>query len=260
MAEPLAYIFAAGSSHRLGGAANGIPKSLVTVGDARLIDHHLESIVACGVRRIAIVVGYRSGEYQAVVGSHYQGVPIHYVVNDHYLDYGQIHSLRLGAALFDGPTLLINADVYCPVDFYRLLLDSPHENVMLLDPDYPVLTGDEVIIQGRHGWVTGLALGFPPDKQGEFVGINRFGPAFLAGWCRYVDRTFADQWRTANYEWVLDGYLKTVEGRATDVGYVAVTTTDWVNVNYPDDLVTVRRLARESATQRAGPLSPWPAR
>jgi acetyl-CoA carboxylase carboxyl transferase subunit beta len=218
-----------------------------------LVDHHLDAVVACGIRRIAIVVGYRADEYRAAVGSSHQGVPIQYVVNENYEEHGQVHSLYLGRHLFDGPTLLINADVYGPASFYRQLLDTAHDNLMLLDPDYPVLTGDEVIICGADGRVTGLALGFPPDARGEFIGLNKFGPAFLASWCAYIERTFDDLWKGANYEWVLDRYLRET---GADVRYAAVGTRDWVNVNYADDLVTAHEIARRVGRSPAPGASP----
>jgi choline kinase len=242
-AAPLAYLFAAGRSQRLGSITSDIPKSLLDVGGRRLVDYHLEAIASCGIRHIAIVVGYRRGQYRAAVGPSYRGIPITYVENPWHDEYGQVHSLRVGRELFDRPVLLVNADVFCPVSFYERLLAarSADDNVMLLDPHYPVLTGDEVIIQGRDGRVTGLALGSPADAQGEFVGLNRFSAPFLAEWCDYIDRTFATRWQGANYEWALDRFLR--EHPGVRVRYVAVDTTEWVNVNYGEDLATARRMA-----------------
>ncbi len=249
-ADTLVYLFAAGSSQRLGAAGDGTPKSLLEVGGRRLIDFHLENAVALGVRRLAIVVGYRAQEYRAAVGDHYRGVPIEYVPNPFFAEFGQVHSLRVGRALFDRPAVLVNADVLCPPDFMGRLLAAPEPNVMLLDPDYPVLTGDEVIICGEGGRVTGLALGSPADGQGEFIGVNKFGPGFLNDWCDYIDRLFESRWKGENYEWALNGYLEHAAQTGhpvEEIRYLQVGTRDWVNVNYPDDLVTARSIAGKLA-------------
>lgn len=234
------YIFAAGSSHRLGEAADGEPKSLVRVGGRRLVEHHLEALVANGVRDLTIAVGYRADHYRDVLGERYRGVPLRYIENPLYDEYGQFYSLYVGRETFRGPTVLVNADVYCSPEFVEMLVATQAQDLMLVDSTYPVLTGDEVIICGTDGTVRALALGSPPGAVGEFVGLNRFSAQTLTELCDYGWREFGERWKGKNYEWVLDGFLQDVGPR---LSYLDVARRDWVNVNYPDDLVLAHDLA-----------------
>jgi choline kinase len=234
------YIFAAGSSQRLGDVARGEPKSLVQVGDRMLVEHHLDALIAQGVRDLTIVVGYRARHYRETLGHHYCGVPLRYVENPLHDEYGQFYSLYVGRNIFHGPSILINADVYCSPEFIETLVTSSAQDLMLLDSTYPVLTGDEVIICGAEGRVHGLSLGSPPEGIGEFVGINRFSAQTLAALCDYGWQEFRERWKGKNYEWVLDGFIRAVQ---PTVYYHDVARRDWVNVNYPDDLVVAHQLA-----------------
>lgn len=240
MSELQGYIFAAGSSQRLSDAGEGEPKSLIRVGDRMLVEHHLDALIANGIRDLTIAVGYRAQHYREALGEHYRGVPLRYVENPLRDDYGQFYSLYVGRDVFRGPSILINVDVYCSPEFIETLATSKVQDLMLVDSTYPVLTGDEVIICGAEGRVNGLALVSPPQWVGQFIGINRYSAETLAALCDYGWHDFRQRWKGKNYEWVLDGFIRDVQA---DVYYHDVARRDWVNVNYPEDLEMAHQLA-----------------
>ena len=60
-----ALILAAGVGQRLGEAADGRPKALLTFGGKTLLRRHVELLAAAGVDEVVIGVGYRAAAIEA---------------------------------------------------------------------------------------------------------------------------------------------------------------------------------------------------
>ncbi len=56
----VAVIMAAGKGRRIAELANGLPKSFLTLGKKRIIDHQIEALSQIGVKKKIIVIGYKS--------------------------------------------------------------------------------------------------------------------------------------------------------------------------------------------------------
>jgi UDP-N-acetylglucosamine diphosphorylase / glucose-1-phosphate thymidylyltransferase / UDP-N-acetylgalactosamine diphosphorylase / glucosamine-1-phosphate N-acetyltransferase / galactosamine-1-phosphate N-acetyltransferase len=67
-AAPDAIVLAAGRGNRLRPLTDSLPKVLVPIGGKPLLAFHLEALRKVGVRRVVIVVGYRSSQVRDFVG------------------------------------------------------------------------------------------------------------------------------------------------------------------------------------------------
>src|SRR5215212_7278793 len=117
-----AMLLAAGRGERLRPLTDRIPKALVPVGGKPLIAWHLERLAASGCRETVVNVCHLAQQIVDFVGDGARfGLHVAYSHEAEPLETaGGIAKAAplLGAA----PFLLVNADIYCEVDFRRLLL------------------------------------------------------------------------------------------------------------------------------------------
>lgn len=87
-----ALVFAAGRGTRLRPYTDETPKPLLEVAGEPMLERTLRSVVAAGVERVTIVVGYRGADVVDAIGSTFAGVPVEYAVQDDRL--GLAHAVR----------------------------------------------------------------------------------------------------------------------------------------------------------------------
>ena len=114
-------ILAAGRGERLRPLTESIPKALVPAGGKPLIAWHLERLAASGCREAVINVSHLAEQIVERIGEGSRfGLRIDYSREAEPLETagGIARARRL---LGEAPFLLVNADVYCELDFERLL-------------------------------------------------------------------------------------------------------------------------------------------
>lgn len=124
MSEPLteAMILAAGRGERMRPLTDRLPKPLLVVRGAPLIEHHIRKLVAIGVRRIFINASHLSAALMSALGDggHF-GCELLYSLEASPLESGG------GVALASGhfrtkAVALVSADIYSDFDYQRLLV------------------------------------------------------------------------------------------------------------------------------------------
>jgi MurNAc alpha-1-phosphate uridylyltransferase len=116
-----AMILAAGRGERMRPLTDAMPKPLLRVGDHCLIEYHLRSLVAAGIREVVINLGYRGEQIQALLddGRRY-GLTIAYShEGERVLDTGGgiYHALPL---MGTEPFVVINGDIFTDFPLQRL--------------------------------------------------------------------------------------------------------------------------------------------
>ena len=92
-----AVILAAGQGSRLGAAAEGRPKALLSIAGQALIDRQLAALASAGVTDVTVVAGYEAGRLAAHVAGRCR-----VVVNGDYATTNSIVSLHRAAGLLRG--------------------------------------------------------------------------------------------------------------------------------------------------------------
>ncbi len=180
-------ILAAGRGERMRPLSDMTPKPLLAVGGKPLIIRHLEKLAAAGFQDVVINYSHLGNQIETTLrdGKRF-GVRIHYSPEQEALETagGIAYALPL---LGPEPFLVVNADVYCELDFARLLplrrrmLDAPGDcsaYLVLVDnpPHHPegdfVLNKDRLVLSGA--------------VKLTFSGIGLYQPALFArvprGW------------------------------------------------------------------------------
>jgi MurNAc alpha-1-phosphate uridylyltransferase len=187
-----AMLLAAGRGERLRPLTDRVPKALVEVAGKPLIAWHLERLVASGCREAVINVSHLG---QAIVerlgdGARF-GLAIRYSREAQPLETagGIAQAAHLLGAV---PFLLVNADVYCEIDFRRLLghpLETALAHIVMIPnpPHHPqgdfALEGARVRNDGAPRYTyAGVAVVSPQLVQGVRPGEKApLAPSLRAG-------------------------------------------------------------------------------
>lgn len=169
-------ILAAGRGERLRPLTDSIPKALVAAAGKPLIAWHLERLAASGCREAVINVSHLAAQIVERLGDGRDfGLSIAYSREPEPLEtaggLAQAAPL-LGAA----PFLLVNADVYCEVDFRRLLaveLGRRLAHLVLVPNPAHRAGGDFTLEDGQVGNGSG--------PRYTYAGVAVMAPALVAG-------------------------------------------------------------------------------
>tara|TARA_B100000809_G_scaffold255334_1_gene293709 strand:- start:659 stop:1351 length:693 start_codon:yes stop_codon:yes gene_type:complete len=174
-----AMILAAGLGKRMRPLTDNLPKPLLPVAGATLIEYQIERLAAAGITEVVINVSYLAGKIRAHLGdgSRY-GVVISYSEESIPLETaGAIH--RALALLGTEPFLLVNSDVWCEFalrDLCQLSLKSEQLGHLLMvpNPEFKVRGDFQIDAQGFLLLCVGTTVGV------TFAGISVIRPELIA--------------------------------------------------------------------------------
>jgi choline kinase len=231
-----AILLAAGRGRRLG---QDLPKCLVSIEGRSLLERHIEILATVGISALTIVVGYRKEAIQDHVASLKTTLPIDFVENPRFL-HGSIVSLQVAADhLVDGG-IWMDADVLYPAGLMRLLVDSKHENCVLADGRSEE-TGEEMMLGTRGGRVHKIArrVGKEWDFAGESVGFARVGRDGAKVMKRLLEEEVEAGRLDQEYEAAMDRAFGEIP-----FGYERVDAFAWTEIDFEEDVIKARKLAR----------------
>lgn len=181
-----AMILAAGRGIRMRPLTDNLPKPLLRVGNKALIEYHIENLARAGFVDIVINHAYLGEMIETALGdgSRY-GVNIYYSPETMALETagGIVKALPLlesrnGNELVEQPFLIVNADIYCEIDFSTLLpilkqikkgADTAH--LVMVNNQNHNSEGDFFLDSGRL---------VPTGKERlTFSGISIYKPSFF---------------------------------------------------------------------------------
>lgn len=237
--EVHAIILAAGVGSRLE-LADGLPKALMEIGGQSLMARQLQTLARLHVSRVTVCLGHGAAALEAAIqqGGH---PAVHCVLNPDYR-LGSVRSLwSVRAALTSGADILVlDADVLACPSLLARLVNSPLENCLLLDRDYP--PDDEAVkICVRHNAVVEFRKRPDPaiawDFAGESVGYFKFAPAAAAALARLTERYVTAGLSEEPHEEAIRDLLLCGDYSA---GFEDITGTPWIEIDFPADLRRAR--------------------
>jgi choline kinase len=226
-----AIILAAGVGKRLWQVTQHRPKCLIEIGGQSLLRRYLTTLAGLGVRRADIVVGYKQEMIRAAVTSDDCGVKVDFVVNEQF-HRGSISSLWIARTALDDDVIIMDADVLFHREVLRRLVESPHENALLMD-ETVTQTGEECMVVVAGGRVIALTKKMPAqyDYAGEGVGFLRVRHAdtshVVASLRSHVDKGSWDM----EYEDALLQFFRDVR-----VGHEKIGGLPWTEIDFVEDV------------------------
>ena len=233
-----ALLLAAGVGRRLGGDAEPMPKALLPFGGQTLLARHIAMLRLCGVADVTVVVGFEAAQIRGALA----GVPgVRLVTNPDYREGSVVSLWTARDVLRSGrPTILMDADVLYDARLLRRLVESSHENALLLDRD--IEPGDEPVKLCIRG---GAIVDFHKRPtaayawHGESVGFFRFTAAAGAELADRAEGYVQGGRRGMEYEEPIRDMIQADAGR---FGFEDITGLPWTEIDFPEDVEKARQL------------------
>jgi choline kinase len=237
-----AVMLAAGIGARLGPAVTQhAPKVLLRFGGKSLLQRHIEILRRHGVGELVLGLGYHQDEIEQEIADLRAEDFVRTVSNEDY-DQGSIVTLW---ALRDelccgGPVLLMDADVLYDRGLVRRLVNSRHENCLLLDRDF--VPGDEPVkLCIRDGEIVEFRkwLSTEFDFCGESVGLFKLSASVAELIIAQAGLYLMQGRRQEPYEEAIRDVLLTSQRRT--FAFEDITGMPWIEIDFAADVERARR-------------------
>jgi len=232
-----AVILAAGMGKRLQEVSEGLPKSMIKIGDSSIIHHQLQSCINVGIKEFVIVLGYKMETLKNHILKKISKDQVTFVENPIYDKTNTLYSLWLTREFLDDDFIYFNADVLfqsgllkkisSPSKYSQLLLETKscaeEEVKMIIDDDMRILK---------------ISKKLPiPDCAGEFIGIGKFNKGVLDRFIHHLQYG-VDNHQENNY------FEYAVELLAQDKVLKAVPTDGipCIEIDFPQDLARAKEM------------------
>jgi MurNAc alpha-1-phosphate uridylyltransferase len=170
-------LLAAGRGERLRPLTDSVPKALVPVRGKPLIAWHLERLARAGFRDVVVNVAHLGAKIESALGAGERfGLSIRYSREPEPLETAGGIANAAGL-LGDAPFLLVNADIYCEVDFARLRGHALGERLahLVLVPNPPHRPAGDFCLE--RGMVRGS--GDPGVPRYTYAGVAVASPRLV---------------------------------------------------------------------------------
>lgn len=130
-----ALMLAAGMGKRLGKYTQDATKCMVPVNGKTLIEYAIESLIAAGIKKFTLVVGYKKEVLKNFLKGKYPEIKIEYIDNDVFESTNNIFSLYMARnVLAEDDTILLESDLIYDKKIIKELIDNPAENMCVVSP------------------------------------------------------------------------------------------------------------------------------
>jgi N-acetyl-alpha-D-muramate 1-phosphate uridylyltransferase len=170
-----AMLLAAGRGDRLRPLTDSLPKPLVPVGGRALIAWHLMRLAAAGIHDIVINTSWLGEQLHAALGDGGG-----YGVRISWSDEGAV-PFETGGGIFRalpllgrGAFLVVNADIWCDIDFARVALAPGAHAQLVLIPNPPHHPGGDFGLDGER-----VVAG--DGARYTYSGVGLYTPEFFRG-------------------------------------------------------------------------------
>lgn len=236
-----AILLAAGRGRRLEQQA---PKCLLDIDGKTLLERHVRALTAAGITALTIVVGYEQQMIRSFVGDRRSQwtLPIDFIENPDFLR-GSIVSLQRASDLLLDGAIYMDADVLYPAALMRRLVETKHENSVLLDKRSEE-SGEEMMLGVTNGRVMAVARKVSPlgawDQIGEAVGFAKVSGAGAKALKRILDEEVAAGRLDQEYEAAMNLCFKEVPW-----GFEPVDDFSWTEIDFQEDVAKARKLVHD---------------
>lgn len=231
-----ALLLAAGVGSRLGEEHEALPKCLLEVGGASILQRMVSALRGQGITRLVIVVGYRQALVREAAAALANGLQVEFLVNDDFATTNNVVSLWLARKHLHEPFLLLESDlVFDPA----LLAGMMAPDRIAISELRPWMHGTRVALRDDRGV---QSFRFPPfggDEDFKTVNIYSLSAATWAATIAALER-FIDAGKVGvYYEHALAELL---EQGAINLEAVPFPVDRWYEVDTRADLAQANRL------------------
>ena len=231
-----ALILAAGIGKRL---KVSFPKILLKVGNRNLLERHYDNLLSLGVKKIGIVVGYKSQHITKCIKEIDKKKKIKIIKNSKY-KLGSIVSLVCASTFFyeRGELILMDGDVLYDKKILKKLINTKKKDTLLIDKNFE--SGEEpvkVCIKNNKIYDFGKNVDKNFDSQGESVGFFKFSKKTSIKLLSESKKIMTKN-RNAMYE---DAIQKLIKEKKISMEYENINNLPWIEIDFKKDLNVAKK-------------------
>ena len=221
-----AIILAAGKGTRLDGTAVK-PKCLVEIGGQTLLQRQIETLRDVSIERIVVVVGFGADAIRDECDS-----DISFVENTQFAETSSMYSLWLAREHLADGFVVLNCDVLFHPQLLANVLESSHDDALLLsDTETTPLGDEEMKVKVKDGLVVDISKEIDPlEADGENVGIVKFGAAGAKKLVGYMDQLIA---AGAVKDWAPRAFREFALNHPLHA--LSTAGLPWIEIDFPED-------------------------
>lgn len=238
-----AILLAAGRGTRISRMVKEIPKSTLPVKGVPLIQLTVDMLQRTGIETV-VCVGYQ----QRMIREALRDYDVTYYVNPFYDVTNSIASLWFAKEELEGDCLVINADVFFSDTILEMIVEDPHQVVMLVDKSRRK-TGDYFFSTTDNGCIKKYGKELPLQYRScEYVGVSKITEMFMPHFTKRMDELINASKHNLWWEDTLYSFTKENEHQ--------IYTRDvdglfWSEIDYFDDY---ERILNYFASQKENKL------
>lgn len=224
-----AMIMAAGLGSRFGHYTDLIPKGFVEIGGKPMIIRSIDTLLACGIKRIVIGTGYKNEAYEDLKKDYPM---IETCYSPRYAETNSMYTLYNTRELIgDDDFLLLESDLIFDKNAINGLLECPEPDVMLITPVTKFQDQYYVEYDEKHILTRCSVNKNEVNAKGELVGIHKLSNVFYKKMC-------------ADYAQIVDGQPKLgyeyellrMSQYVSPVYVLNAQNVKWYEIDDPQDL------------------------
>lgn len=186
-----AVIMAAGLGSRFGKMTETMPKGFIEVGGRSMVIRSIETLIACGIKRIIIGTGYKKEAYEALQ-EHFPQIEC--VFSPRYAETNSMYTLwNCREAIGNDDFILLESDIIYSQNAITELQEDKHPDIMLITP----LTKfqDQYYVEyDKQGTLTSCSTNKEEiNVKGELVGIHKLSSIFYHRLCEEYEKIVEDK-------------------------------------------------------------------
>ena len=213
-----------------------MPKVLLRFGGKSLLQRHIEIFQHYGIKEMVLAVGFRHEEIEREITAIGAQDFVRTVLNKDYTEGNIVTLWTVREDLCtDEPVLLMDADVLYDEEVISRLINSSHENCLLIDRDFDpgdepvkICIRDNRIIEFRK-WLTAEF-----DYCGESVGFFKLSPRIARQLIDQTGHYIAQNNREAPYEEAIRDLILTA--RSDTFACEDTTGLAWIEIDFQEDI------------------------
>lgn len=186
-----AVIMAAGLGSRFGKMTETMPKGFIEVGGKPMIIRSIETLIACGIKRIIIGTGYKKEAYERLKTMYPQ---IECVYSPLYEETNSMYTLwNCRKAIGDDDFILLESDIIYSKNAILELMECAHPDIMLITP--VTKFQDQYYVEyDENGTLTRCSTNKAEiDAKGELVGIHKLSSSFYHKLCTEYEKIIKEK-------------------------------------------------------------------
>jgi len=166
-----ALLLAAGLGRRLGYKTKNVPKALVKIENKEILEHQLSVLRKFNIRRICIVVGYKSDKIINFIKKKKYFI-FKIIVNKNYYKTDSAYSFSLAKNFINSNYIHINSDIIFNSSVLKYILKSKRKNILSCRSDLK-LGKNMDLIKTINARVMRFDNKYYPDAEKKVFGLAK---------------------------------------------------------------------------------------